>query len=70
MSNLPDRHNAPRWPIRETSGDIIMAALIIGMLIGFVIISITVDLVIIANGGHLCFSHDGVSCNSREGVTP
>jgi hypothetical protein len=70
MSNLPDRHNDPRGPIRETSGAIVMAALIIGMLIGFVIISFTVDVVSIANGGHLCFSHDGISCNSWEGVTP
>jgi hypothetical protein len=65
MINLPDRRDGPRWPIRETSGNSVMAALIIGMLVGFLIISITVDVVIIANGGHLCFSHDGISCNSR-----
>jgi hypothetical protein len=71
MSNLPDRHKAPRWPIRETSGNSVMAALlIIGILFGFVIISITVDVLIIANGGHLCFSHDGISCNSREEAMP
>jgi hypothetical protein len=32
MSNLPDRRDGPRWPIRETSGDIIMAALIMGII--------------------------------------
>jgi hypothetical protein len=63
MSNLPDRHNAPRWPIRETPSDIVMAALIIGMLIGLCVAVAVASFAIGLNGGHLCFSHDGISCN-------
>jgi hypothetical protein len=47
-----------------------MAALIIGMLIGLCVAVAVASFAIGLNGGHLCFSHDGVSCNSWEGVTP